>query len=216
MWLKFKGFEMKTLRDGVIRFKSDYFKEHKEIFGKISKKQNPHTLYIGCSDSRVVPNIITKTMPGDLFVVRNIGNMVPPYDENFEDFHCTSSIIEYAVNILNVENIVVCGHSNCGGCAALYYDEEKLNSTPNVKRWLKLADKVKERVLKKSLSKDERAFQTEQLNIVEQLEHLLTYPFIKKRVDEGKLNLIGWYYIIDNGDVFEYDMEEGEFRLIGT
>ncbi len=205
---------MKTLKDGIIRFQENYFNEHKEVFSGLAKSQKPHTLYIGCSDSRVVPNIITKTMPGELFVVRNIGNMVPPYSSDKYQFRCTSSIIEFAVNVLEVDNIVVCGHSNCGGCQALYLDERELDKTPLVKEWLTLAKEVKERIAKKNLSFEEREFQTEQLNIVKQLENLLTYPFVKERFEKGLLKVVGWYYVIETGDVFDYDLEEGEFRLI--
>ena len=204
----------KKLLDGVIKFKDDFFKEHKQIFQNLSSSQNPHTLYIGCSDSRVVPDIIAQTMPGELFVVRNIANMVPPYNENSYSFRCTASIIEYAVEILEVENIVICGHSNCGGCKALYYSDEKLNSLPNVKQWLKLGESIKKRVLGKNLSIEEREFQTEQLNIVQQLENILTYPFVEERVDSGKIKLYGWYYVIETGDVFNYNFDKKEFELI--
>jgi len=204
----------KKLLEGVIKFKDDFFKEHKDIFENLSSSQNPHTLYIGCSDSRVVPDVIAQTMPGELFVVRNIANMVPPYDENSYSFRCTASIIEYAVEVLEVENIVICGHSNCGGCKALYYPPKKLDKLPNVKQWLKLGEEVKNRVLAKNLTPEEREFQTEQLNIVKQLENILTYPFVEKKVDEKKIKLYGWYYVIETGDVFNYNCENKEFELI--
>ena len=179
----------KKLLDGVIKFKDDFFEEHKKIFQNLSSSQNPHTLYIGCSDSRVVPDVIAQTMPGELFVVRNIANMVPPYDENSYSFRCTASIIEYAVNMLEVENIVICGHSNCGGCKALFYPQEKIDKLPSVKEWLKLGHEIRDRVLAKNLSPEEREFETEQLNIVKQLENILTYPFVEKKVDKGILKL---------------------------
>ena len=204
----------KKLLDGVISFKSDFFEEHKEIFQNLSNAQNPHTLYIGCSDSRVVPDVIAQTMPGELFVLRNIANMVPPYDENSYSFRCTASIIEYAVNMLEVENIVICGHSNCGGCKALYYPQDKLDKIPLVKEWLKLGEEIKDRVLAKNLDEAKREFQTEQLNIVKQLENLLTYPFIEKKVDENKIKLYGWYYVINTGDVFDYNFDKKAFELI--
>ncbi len=205
---------MKKLLEGVISFKEDYFQKHKDIYKDISYSQNPHTLFIGCSDSRVIPNIITTTLPGELFVVRNIANMVPPYKENSYSFRCTASAIEYAVNVLGVDNILVCGHSNCGGCKALY-QEEKLNKTPMVKEWLKLAEDIKKRVLAKNLSSQEEIeFQTEQLNIVKQLDNLLTYPFVLDKYEKGELKLIGWYYIIETGDVFNYNFEKQEFELI--
>lgn len=205
---------MKKLLDGVIEFKNDFFEEHKDIFENLSNTQNPHTLYIGCSDSRIVPNIITKTMPGELFVVRNIANMVPPYDQNSYSFRCTASIIEYAVKMLEVENIVVCGHSNCGGCKALFYPEEKLNQMPFVKEWLTLGYEIRDRVLAKNLDPAQREFQTEQLNIVKQLENLLTYPFVQSKVESGELKIIGWYYVIETGDVFNYNFNNHKFEII--
>jgi carbonic anhydrase len=204
----------KRLLDGVIKFKDDFFNEHKEIFSDLTHAQNPHTLYIGCSDSRVVPDVIAQTMPGELFVVRNIGNMVPPFNENSYSFRCTASIIEYAVNMLEVDNIVICGHSNCGGCKALFYPQEKLNKLPSVKEWLKLGEEVKNIVLQKDLSPEEREFEVEQLNVVKQLENLLTYPFVEEKVENGKLNLYGWYYVIETGDVFNYNFDTKEFEII--
>jgi carbonic anhydrase len=204
----------KRLLDGVIKFKDDYFEEHKDIFEKLSNSQQPHTLYIGCSDSRIVPDIITQTMPGEIFVVRNIANMVPPYNENNYSFRCTASSIEYALEVLHVKNIVICGHSNCGGCAALYYPPEKLDKLPNVQEWLKLGENIKNRVLAKNLTSKERAFQTEQLNVVQQLKNILSYPFVKEKVQKGEIELHGWYYVIETADVFNYNFEKKEFELI--
>lgn len=205
---------MINLLEGVIEFQEDYFEENRELFSDLALSQKPHTLYIGCSDSRIVPNILTNTIPGELFVVRNIGNMVPPFDEDVENFHCTTSIIEYAVNVLEVENILICGHSNCGGCKALYYDDEKLDKIPNVKKWLTIAHNVRDRVLKKNLSLEEREFQTEQLNIIQQIQNLLSYPFILEKYENGELKIAGWYYIIENGNTFNYNFENRKFELI--
>ena len=117
---------MENLISGAIKFMQEDFKEHEELFESLKNKQNPHTLFIGCSDSRVIPNLITNTGPGELFVIRNIANIVPPYRVG-EDYLATTSAIEYALNSLHIKNIVVCGHSNCGGCNALYYSDEELN-----------------------------------------------------------------------------------------
>ena len=206
---------MEQLLNGVIEFKQDYFQEHKNIFQDLATSQTPHTLYIGCSDSRVVPDIITHTLPGELFVIRNIANMVPPYDKDNITFRCTGAVIEYAVEFLNIKNIIVCGHSNCGGCKALYYTKEKLDTLPYVKEWLKLGKNIKQRVLNKNLqTPQEIAFQTEQLNIIQQLDNLLTYPFVKQKVKQNKLKLYGWYYIIEKGDVFNYNFDNKQFELI--
>ncbi len=204
-----------SLLDGVVRFKSDEFVEHKELFRKLEDNQSPHTLFIGCADSRVVPNLITDTLPGELFVVRNIANIVPPYRVS-ADFAATTAAIEYAVEVLNVENILVCGHSNCGGCSALYLPDSSFKAIPNVKKWLQLCEPVKMQILRDFSDDDEdiRNWHTEQLNIVEQMKHLLTYPFIKERLDAGKINIMGWYYIIATGDVYTYNLDREQFELI--
>ncbi len=207
---------MEYLFDGVKEFNTNDFLDHKDLFENLGKKQAPHTLFIGCSDSRVVPSLITKTLPGELFVIRNIANLVPYFRES-NDFLATTSAIEYAVEMLNVENILVCGHSNCGGCNALYMDESKLAGLPNTRKWLELASPVKEKVLKLMGPGDDyarREWLTEQLNIVEQLNHLLTYPFINKLYLEKKLNILGWYYIIETGEIFNYNRDICAFEKI--
>ncbi len=207
---------MEKFKAGIINFSAEDFLEHKELFSRLKDSQNPHTLFIGCSDSRVVPNMITKTLPGELFMVRNIANLVPPYRET-EEFVSTTSAIEYAVEVLNVENIVVCGHSNCGGCAAIHKDEKEMAHIPHVKKWLELATSVKAKIEKETSNPDDKqmiAWMTEQANIVEQIKHLFTYPFIVDRYIRGKLNIYGWYYIIETGEVYNYNKETGYFELV--
>jgi len=205
---------MELLFDGIREFNSRDFLEHEELFKEIGREQNPHTLFIGCSDSRVVPSLITKTLPGELFIVRNIANIVPYY-RMAEEYLATTSAIEYAVQVLNVENIVVCGHSNCGGCNALHADEKTLEKTPHTKHWLELAGRVKEKV-DGCCSGDphRREWMTEQLNIVEQMNHLITYPYIKERFRNRTINIYGWYYIIETGEVFNYDRDKREFLKV--
>ncbi|GAB1536821.1 carbonic anhydrase [Geovibrio sp. ADMFC3] len=207
---------MKELFDGVVRFRDEDYADHRELFENLGSRQSPHTLFVGCSDSRVVPSLITRTMPGELFVVRNIANMVPPYRET-SDYVATTSAVEYAVNILNVQNIIVCGHSNCGGCSALYQSEESLVNVPKVKKWLELAAPVKKKVAE--ICGDDagrREWVTEQVNVIHQVRNLLTYPYIKERVNKGELTLYGWYYIISTGEVYNYNFETGYFDLISN
>ncbi len=204
---------------GAIKFKEQDFQEHKELFKQLGKFQNPHTLFITCSDSRIDPNLITKTKPGELFTIRNIANIVPYYDGTEIKYAGTTSAVEYAVKVLEVENIVVCGHSNCGGCAALYKSEEELNQVPYVKKWLELAQKVKEEVL--SILEDpndieKREWLTEQLNVVYQMDHLLSFPFIYEKYHAGKLNIYGWYYIIETGEIYNYNIATETFELINS
>ncbi len=205
---------MQSLLDGLIRFRKQDFEEHKSLFNSLKKFQEPHTLFIACSDSRVVPDLITKTLPGELFVIRNIANLVPPYRET-KEYVATTSGIEYAINVLKVKNIVVCGHSNCGGCASMYLPDAVLDEIPHTKKWLELAHSVKERVLKELEDNDEntKEWLTEQINIIEQMKHLLTYPIIKDKFNKKEINIYGWYYIIETGEVFIFNNEKGEFEL---
>lgn len=198
------------LLQGVVQFQQKEFEDHSLLFEELKDKQNPHTLFIGCADSRIVPNLITQTMPGELFVVRNIANLVPPYRVSV-DFAATTSAIEYAVVMLNVKAIVVCGHSNCGGISALFWDPEKLAKIPNVKKWLNLANNVRTQAMMFTSDPAKREWHAEQLNVVEQLKNLLTYPFIKERVEKKELELLGWYYIIETGEIYNYNFDAGLF-----
>lgn len=207
---------MQFLFDGVKEFSANDFEKNKELFMRLSSSQKPHTLFIGCSDSRVVPDLITKSMPGELFVVRNIANIVPPYRASSEYLSTTSSI-EYAILILEVKNIIVCGHSNCGGCKTLFLDESELKKIPHTRKWLELAKNAKvqaETILKEVGSSNDREWLVEQENIVEQMNHLLTYPMVEERYSRGQLNMYGWYYEIGSGKVFNYNIKEKIFEKI--
>ncbi|MCX8028896.1 MAG: carbonic anhydrase [Brevinematales bacterium] len=195
-------------------FRAEKLNNLKNLFEELGKGQKPHTLFISCSDSRVIPELITNSNPGELFVIRNVANIVPKYDNS--DISATvSSAIEYAVNVLEVQNIVVCGHHNCGGCAALHLEEEKLNDKPNLKKWVSLSKDVGQKA--REIVKDDPhklAITTEQLNIVKQLENLMTYPFIKEKVQNGKLKIYGWYYVISTGEILNYNYEKQVFEQI--
>lgn len=205
---------MQSLFDGVKEFNSDDFPEYRDLFEKIGRKQQPHTLFIGCSDSRVVPNLITKTLPGELFVIRNIANIVPMYRQS-DDFLATTSAIEYAVKVLGISTILICGHSNCGGCNALFMNEEEMTEIPHTRKWLELARKVREKIDQLRVPDlAVREWMTEQLNIVEQMNHLLTYPYIAEKYEAGELDILGWYYIIETGEVFNYNKEQKKFLKI--
>ena len=207
---------MEYLFDGVKEFNSNDFQHYKELFQDLGRKQTPHTLFIGCSDSRVVPNLITNTLPGELFVIRNIANIVPMYRPSSE-FLATTSAIEFAVKALHVENIIICGHSNCGGCNAMYMSEDQMIDMPHTRKWLELSSSVKEKIEQQpEIFNDpiKREWVTEQLNIIEQLNHLLTYPYIKEKFLRKEINLLGWYYFIETGEIFNYSVEEKRFLKI--
>lgn len=205
---------MQRLLEGIVEFRRGDFEDHRDLFKGLKGEQKPHTLFITCSDSRVDPNMITGTLPGELFIIRNIANLVPPYRETSE-YLATTSAIEYAVLSLGVENIIVCGHSNCGGCAACLKPAEELATMPHTRKWLELAHPVRERVLQEIPAEDPEAreWMMEQANVVEQLKHLMAYPYIWQRAISGKLTLSGWHYIIETGEIFIYNKEVGEFLL---
>jgi len=206
---------MKKLIEGAVAFRQNDFETHEKLFLELGKEQKPHTLFIGCSDSRLVPNMITATGPGELFIIRNVANIVPPY-RNSGEYLAAVSAIEFAIQALEVENIVVCGHSNCGGCAALYKPETYFEHLPHTRKWLELANPVKEKVI--NILPDgnhaSREWLTEQMNVVEQIRHLLTYPYIAEKYEKRLLTISGWYYIIETGEIFSYSAEKGFFELI--
>lgn len=207
-------FSMEYLFDGVREFSGNDYQEMKRLFRQIGRGQQPHTLFIGCSDSRIVPNLITKTLPGELFVIRNIANLIPMYRES-QELLATTSAVEYAVKVLGVDNILICGHSNCGGCKAVYMSEEESIEIPHTRRWLELMHPVRSKVEAFGVEDElDKEILTEQLNIVEQMNHLLTYPYIREKYDSGQLNILGWYYVIETGEVFNYDVKEKIFRKI--
>ncbi len=206
---------MEKLFKGILDFQSDDFEAHRDLFNKLGKGQKPHTFFIGCSDSRVVPTLITKTNPGELFLVRNIANIVPPYRLK-DQFVGIAAVIEYATMILEVDTIVVCGHSNCGGCCALNQPPKELEHMPNLCKWLEVIQEVPERVNRLMIGESaaEREWITEEVNILVQMKNLLTYPFIRERVDSGTLKILGWYYIIETGEVFNFNDTTGHFEIV--
>lgn len=190
-----------------------YFKKNKDsLLDLVKNGQSPKALFIGCSDSRVIPDLMLQTNPGDLFVLRNVGNFVPPYKPD-TDFHATASGIEYAVSVLGVEEIIICGHTHCGACASLYetIDDDSLIHT---KKWLELGESAKKSAvlsLGHDAPREELLRLTEKLSITKQIENILTYPNVKKRFEDGNIHIHGWYYDIETGDIDYYNPETYEF-----
>lgn len=210
---------MRELFEGALKFQEDDYTKYKDLYESLEKHQEPHTLFITCVDSRVVPNLITNTLPGDLIVIRNMGNIIPPYRENDNHMRsgylATTASIEYALSVLKIPNIIICGHSNCGACSAIYESPQILENAPYVKKWIELLEPVKKKVdnlTPSSLAK--RMWLTEQINIEHQLENLMTYPFVEERFDHGELHIYGWYYIIETGEILNYNMITREFKPI--
>lgn len=203
-----------TIIEGYGKFKQKKFKHYKEHFSELAKQgQNPKVLFIACCDSRVVPSLLTSANPGDMFIVRNIGNMVAPYSPD-NDYHSTAAAIEYAVSILEVSDIIVCGHSHCGAINGLYTDDRGDENLLHVKKWLELGSRAKDFIASSmpNATFEEKLRATEKSSIVFQLVNLLTYPQVEKRVNEGKLNINGWYYYIENGKLEYYDDDSLSFK----
>ena len=187
------------------RSHQDAIPQYRQQFQALVKQgQHPTTLFIGCSDSRLVPYLLTGAGPGELFLVRNVGAFVPPYDGS-HGHHGTAAAIEFAVLNLNVSRIVVCGHSHCGAIKALY--EEVNDEAKNLKRWLDLG---REAVLPVQ-SGPEALRRTEQRAVVLQLERLMDYPMVRRRVEDGRITLHGWHYVIEDGEVHVFDVRTGGF-----
>jgi len=193
-----------------------YFKKNKEsLLDLVNYGQSPKALFIGCSDSRVIPDLMVQAEPGDLFVIRNVGNFVPPYKPD-EDFHATASGIEYAVSVLEVGDIIICGHTHCGACASLY-QEIKDPSLVHTKKWLELGKSAKQSAilsLGADADKEELLRLTEKLSIIKQIENILTYPNVKERFEKGTLSIHGWLYDIETGKIEYYDADTYEFLPI--
>lgn len=203
---------------GNEEFQQSYFKEHEKKFLELSKNgQHPKILYISCSDSRVIPGLITKSAPGDLFVVRNVGNLVAPYSPD-EDFHSTASSIEYAVSVLGIENIIVCGHTQCGAIEAIFNKDKLLKpELVHTRKWLSLAETPKAQAimaLGSDAPKEQLLRLTEKLSVIAQLENLLTYPTVKNGVKEGRITIHGWIYDIKTGEICYYNPEISQFEPI--
>ena len=194
------------LLERLRRFSDGAFPTQRSLFRHlVAEGQRPLTLFIGCSDSRLVPHLLTGTGPGELFLVRNVGAFVPPYDQS-QGFHGTAAAIEFAVLNLQVQRIVVCGHSHCGGIQALY--GEVPAQAQNLARWLELG---REAALPVAEPGPEVLRRTEQRAVVLQLERLMDYPMVRERVEAGRLTLHGWHYVIEDCEVHVFDVVRGGF-----
>ena len=203
---------MQKLVKGIHEFQNNVFRSHSDLFKQLSKGQNPEVLFITCSDSRIVPNLLTQTDPGDLFLVRNAGNIVPRFHEMKGG---TAATIEYAVEALNVTDVIVCGHSQCGAMSALLAPE-MLDKLPVMKGWLENAAAAR-RILDENyghLEGQARYTALVEENVLVQLDNLRTHPCIASRLADARVRLHGWVYQLETGRVFSYDHDTGQFGPI--
>jgi len=197
-----KGISMKEVIEGFLKFQREAFVERSALFQKLATRQNPRTLFISCSDSRLVPELITQREPGDLFVIRNAGNIVPSFGPEPGG---VSASVEYAVAALGVEDIVICGHSDCGAMTAIATCQ-CLDHMPTVAGWLRYADSARAVNLAYQHASDgERVNAMVRDNVIAQLTNLKTHPSVALALDQGRLTLHGWVYDIASGGIEALD-----------
>ncbi|MBI5802892.1 MAG: carbonic anhydrase [Verrucomicrobia bacterium] len=207
---------MLQLIEGVHRFQSEEFGAYRDLFQRLSRDgQKPHTLFITCSDSRVLAELITQSQPGDLFVVKNVGNIVPPAGVTGAT-NSTAAAIEFAVVTLGVSDIVVCGHSQCGAMHALLEGLPQPEAMPHLEEWLQVAGPVREVVARcyQHLTADALANAAAQENVLFAIENLETYPAVKTRLAAGSLHLHGWFFEIATAELFAFNPATKQFERL--
>ena len=200
---------MQKLLQGIHHFQDNVFSSQRELFERLAEGQHPDALFITCSDSRINPNLITQTEPGELFIIRNAGNIVPPYGAANGGEGAT---IEFAVVGLGIQHIIVCGHSHCGAMKGLLHPES-LTGLPMMAAWLGHAEATRRIARQKYEDRPAEALLNVaiQENVLVQLENLRTHPAVAAALAGGKLKLHAWVYKIETGQVFAYDPERGQF-----
>ncbi len=216
---------MKNLIRGVVDFHERLRPEYQKTFAKLALGQRPDALFIACSDSRVAPNVFASTDPGDVFVVRNVGNLVPPCSGNFHEdttdapfeANTVAAALEFSLTQLPVRDIIVCGHSECGAVAAILDGRKGLAAAPHLKQWLRHGEASLESLSRNPLPSGKtlsRLNQLSQSNVLLQLDHLLSYPEVARRVNEKSLRLHAWWFDIGNAEVEIFDVSEGRFVVL--
>lgn len=207
---------MEKLYKGIHKFQQSFFKKEEEFFRRLSKGQTPEVLFITCADARVDPNLVTQSRPGELFILRNVGNIIPPCDA-IKDKTSVAAGLEFAVLGLRVTDIIVCGHSNCGAIELLSKDVKQLDGMPHLQEWVRFAAPAKNMIdsYYSHETPERKSRITEKENVLVQLRNIQTYPFVAAALEAGKLFLHGWYYDIGAGEVFAYNPATDEFERIG-
>lgn len=203
---------MKKLIKGLHKFQTEVFPIQKDFFQNLAHGQNPEILFISCSDSRINPHLVTSADPGDLFILRNAGNIIPVYGSGVGE----AATIEFAVNELQVKDIIICGHSHCGAVkAALNLDA--LHDQPNLTEWITTNIAPTLRLVKKNypnLDHDALLNVLLQEHVLRQVEHIKTHPAVTRAIDQHKLNLHAWVYAFERGDIFSFNLQDGQFERI--
>lgn len=205
---------MKKLVRGIVEFRKKALASYREKFEQLALGQSPDTLFIACSDSRVAANVFASTEPGDLFVIRNVGNMIPCCGE---DGHSSAdeseaAAIEFAIQNLNVKHIIVCGHSECGAMHALIRGRNTL-TTPHLRAWLRHGEPSLS-LIDSTKSNLTPVNNLSQLNVLQQIEHLKSYPVVRERLEQGRLQLHAWWFELSGASVYNFDSKLGRFVMI--
>jgi carbonic anhydrase len=200
---------MKTLIDGVKKFQTEVFAAKKDLFQRLALGQNPRALFITCSDSRIDPGMLTQTEPGELFILRNAGNIVPSYGSQIGG---TTATIEYAIGVLDVKNVIVCGHTDCAVMKGVL-DRSQAKDLPSLKEWLMQAEATRQIIRENyaHLKGDDLLVRTIQENVRVQLSHLQTHPLVVAKLRQKTIILHGWVYSILTGQVWAYDERREDF-----
>jgi carbonic anhydrase len=203
---------MEKLVRGFLKFRTEVFGKKKELFTRLSENQAPRALFITCSDSRVDPTLLTQTDPGELFILRNAGNMVPPYGSMQGG---STATIEYAMAVLKVPHIIVCGHTDCAVMKALL-NPEAVSDLPAFREWVGQAETTRRLMHEHytDLEGDDRLIKTTQENVRSQLDHLRTHPSVALLLRQKKVDLHGWVYSISTGEVWVYDFDSEQFASL--
>ncbi len=200
---------MEKIIRGVHAFQTEHFSPQQELFERLAGGQTPEALFITCSDSRINPNLLTQTEPGELFILRNAGNLVPPFGATNGGEGAT---IEYAVSVLGVKDIIVCGHSHCGAMKGLLHPES-VKSVPTVAAWLGQAETTR-RVIEENyadLPEQDKLTATTKENVLIQLQNLRSHPSVAAKLSKGQLHLHAWVYELETGKVYAYDHTNAQF-----
>jgi carbonic anhydrase len=200
---------MKKIIDGISKFQKEVYPEHRELFEELSTGQSPEVLFITCSDSRISPTLLTQTKPGELFIIRNAGNIVPAYGPVMGGVTAT---IEYAVMALKVKDIIICGHSDCGAMKGVLYPE-KVASLKSVAAWLNHGDAARAVVVENypNLPEPEKLMTLTEQNVLAQLRNIQTHPSVNGALQGGRLRLHGWVYHIGSGQVTVFNRAKDKF-----
>jgi carbonic anhydrase len=205
---------MRRLIQGIIDFRKNLTEESRELFSRLALGQKPDTLFIACCDSRVVPNLFASTDPGDLFVLRNMGNLVPPVTSSQDD--SVSAALEFSISSLKITDIVICGHSECGAMQALAQGVENFFTCPHLISWLKHGQPSLDRVKNGFIPDPSLSLhnQISQANVLQQIEHVKSYPFVREQLESEQLRIHGWWFDIARADVYSYEENLDQFILI--